>query len=294
MDFTPQRTPDTIEWFREREETPTIISISDIHGYLGAARNALTAVGRTDEFDPVVTEDEDGRLHWAGNNYLLLINGDLIDRGDQNRECLDLVERLATEAPPGRVRYHLGNHEMAVLFPNRFRWPGVYSIELDDDSRRSFIQHVAAGTVPVGFEGYQYTYSHAGANREFDVKKVNEQVKEAARRLLTMLDKGRYEDEQLDVVDDYDQVFGTGGRFGRGASAGLLWMDFKHMEKSAPPQVVGHSRHVRPTWVGDVICQNVIRENLDSPGGEAVVIESTDQIVTVTNSPASPSVNELE
>ena len=154
MDYRPERTPDSIGWFRDRGEMPTIVSISDIHGYLEAARNALTAVGETEAFDPIVTTDDEGRLHWAGNDYLLLINGDLIDRGDQNRECLALLERLAGEAPPGHVRYHIGNHEMGVLFPNRFYWDGVYSFELDDDLRRSFIEHVAAGDITVAFEGY--------------------------------------------------------------------------------------------------------------------------------------------
>ncbi len=294
MDFKPRQTPDSIEWFRERGETPTIVSLSDVHGYLDAARNALTAVGETETFDPVVTTDEDGRLHWADNDYLLLVNGDLIDRGDQNRACLALLERLSKEAPPGRVRYHLGNHEMAVLFPERFYWPGVYSIAMDDDLRRSVIEHVAAGDIPVVFEGYRHTYSHAGANNAFDIQTANEQAREAAQRLLTMLEEDRYDDEQLDVVTDYDLVFGTGEPFGRGPEAGLLWMDFKYMEESAPPQVVGHSRHLQPTRRGDAICQNVIRDNLDSPGGEAVVLESPDGVVAVTNSPTSPIVTELK
>ncbi len=294
MDFTLKQTPDSIKWFRERGETPTIVSISDVHGYLDAARNALTAVGETEAFDPVVTTDEDGQLHWADNDYLLLVNGDLIDRGDRNRECLALLERLSEEAPPGRVRYHLGNHEMAVLFPDRFYWPGVYSIELDDDLRRSFIEHVAAGDITVAFKGYRHSYSHAGDNDAFDIEVANEQAREAARRLLTMLKEGRYDDEQLDVVAGSDLVFGTGEPFGRGPEAGLLWMDFKYMKESAPPQIVGHSRHLEPTRTGNVICQNVIRDNLDSPGGEAVVLESPDGVVTVTNSPGSPIVNEPE
>jgi hypothetical protein len=294
MDYVPEETPDSITWFRDRGETPTIVSISDIHGYLEAARNALTAVGEAEAFDPVVTTDENGQLHWADNEYLLLINGDLIDRGNQNRECLALLERLADEAPPGRVRYHLGNHEMGVLFPERFHWPGVYSIELDDDLRRSFIEHVATGDITVAFEGYEHTYSHAGANEAVDVKAANEQGQQAAKRLLTLLDEGRYDDEQLDVVADYDLVFGTGGSFGRGASAGLLWMDFRHMKESAPPQIVGHSRHRQPTRTGNAICQNVIRDNLGSPGGEAVVLESPDDVVAVTNTSAGATVSELK
>lgn len=293
MDFDPGAAPDSVEWFRERGETPAIVSISDVHGYLDAARNALTAVGETDEYPPVVTADDDGRLHWAGNDYLLLLNGDLLDRGDRNRACLALLERLAAEAPPGRVRYHLGNHEMAVLFPERFRWPGVYSIEMDDDRRRSFLECVAASRLAVAFEGYQYTYSHAGANEPFDAATANEQAHDAGRRLLAMVREDRYREDQLDILPEYDLVFGVGGQFGRGPSAGLLWMDFEHMRETAPPQIVGHSRHQQPTRTGDVICENVIRNNLGVPGGEAVLIERPDGIAAVTNSPGGATVTEL-
>jgi hypothetical protein len=293
MDYDPGATPDGIEWFRKRGETPVIVSLSDVHGYLDAARNALTAVGETDEYPPVVTVDAEGRLHWAGNDYVLVLNGDLLDRGDRNRACLRLIERLAGEAPSGRVRYHLGNHEMAVLFPERFRWPGVYSIEMDEDLRQSFVEHVADSRIPVAFEGYEYTYSHAGANEPFDVAVANDQARDAAQRLLTMLREGRYWDHQLDILPDYDLVFGLGGQFGRGPSAGLLWMDFEHMRAEAPPQVVGHSRQGSPTRTGNAICENVIRNNLGVPGGEAVVIERPDGIAAVTNSPSGATVTEL-
>jgi len=293
MDFDPGAAPDSIEWFRDRGETPAVVSLSDVHGYLDAARNALTAVGETDEYPPVVTVDDEGRLHWADNDYVLVLNGDLLDRGDRNRACLALLERLAEEAPAGRVRYHLGNHEMAVLFPERFRWPGVYSIEMDDDLRRSFVETVADARIATAFEGYRYTYSHAGANEPFDVGTANGQARDAARRLVTMLREGRYQENQLDILPEYDLVFGVGGQFGRGPSAGLLWMDFEHMRETAPPQVVGHSRQQRVTRTGEVICENVIRNNLGVPGGEAVVIERPDGVAAVTNGSAGATVTEL-
>lgn len=293
MDLAVDVTPSGIEWFRERGETPAIVSVSDVHGYLEAARNALTAVGDTDAFPPLVTSDDDGRLHWAGNDYVLVINGDLIDRGDRNRECLALVERLAAEAPDGRVRYHLGNHEMAALFPDRFRWPGVYSVEMDDDVRGSFLEHVADGRIAVGFDGYEYAYSHAGANDSFDTKAVNGRARDAGRRLVEMWRDGRYETSHLDVLPEYQRIFGVGGEFGRGPSAGLLWMDFKHMEPDAPPQVVGHSRHQRPTRTGNVVCENVIRDNLGLPGGEAVLIERPDGVVAVTKTSDGATVTEV-
>jgi hypothetical protein len=38
---------------------PLIVSISDIHGYLSAARSALLSLSDHPEYDPVVTVDDD-------------------------------------------------------------------------------------------------------------------------------------------------------------------------------------------------------------------------------------------
>ncbi|MXR40735.1 protein tyrosine phosphatase [Halobaculum sp. WSA2] len=294
MEYDPGPVPDSVDWYGRQGQEPTIVSISDIHGYLDAARNALTAVGETDVYSPVVTTDEEGRLHWADNDYLLVINGDLIDRGPDNRACLELLTRLAEEAPPGRIRYHLGNHEMAVLFPNRFRWPGVFSIELDRDLRRAFVTHVAAGRITAAFDGYRYTYAHAGSTDSFDVTTVNESVRTAGGKLRAMFEDGQYDDDHLDILPEHETVFGIGEGGGRGPSAGLLWMDFKHMTADAPPQIVGHSRHQEPTRTGQVVCENVIRTNLGSPGGEAVLLERPDELAAVVNTPAGARVRTMD
>lgn len=270
--------PDSIDWV---DETPTIASISDIHGYLEPFRSALTAVGAQDEFDPLVTTADDGTVHWADNDYVLVVNGDLIDRGPANEACLALLSRLVEAAPPGRVRYHLGNHEMAVLFPDMFGWPDTYSVELDAEARRTFLRAVARGDVPVAFEGYEYTYSHAGANDSVDVSAVNETAAAAAAETLATPDEEDGQATQREIARRHDSVFGLGGVHGRGADAGLLWMDFTHMREDAPPQIVGHSRHKEPTRTGAVVCQNVIRSNRHSPGGECVLLETPDGLRAV-------------
>lgn len=285
--------PDGIHQLREEDATPTIVSLSDVHGYLDAFRSALTAVSETEEYDPVVTVDSDGELHWAGNDYVLVVNGDLIDRGPANEECLALLARLVEEAPPGRVRYHLGNHEMAVLFPDMFGWPGTYSVELPPAERWAFVRAVARGAVPVAFEGYEHTYSHAGSNEEVDVPAVNDIVARAGGDLLALDDDEDSEGVQREIAERHDTVFGLGGLHGRGKSAGLLWMDFRHMREDAPPQIVGHTRHGSPTRRGEVVCQNVIRMNLETPGGEAVLLETPDSLSAVVRDHDGVTVTEL-
>ena len=96
------------------------------------------------------------------------------------------------------------------------------------------------------------------------------------------MDAGRYDAVQGQIPGRYDSVFGVGGTFGRGKEAGILWMDFEHMPEDAPPQIVGHTRQRVPVRVGKIVCENVVRRNNGSPGGEAVLVESPDDLVSVT------------
>lgn len=263
------------------QDTPSIVHISDIHGYLKDARSALLAVGETDNHNPIVTTDETGKIHWADNEYVLVINGDLIDRGPANDTCMEMVWRLFDEAPAGRVRYHVGNHEMAILVPSVFRWPDTYSTSLPDSQRRTFLERVADGDITAAFEGYNYTYSHAGSNEPIDAARVNTALREAASTLLDNLGQ-RDESQTHDrIMAQYSRLFAVGDNSARGPSAGLWWLDFQYLEKTAPPQVVGHSMRERPVRKGNVVCGNVIRMNQRSKAGEGVLIETPDELTFV-------------
>ncbi|MBW2276224.1 MAG: metallophosphoesterase [Deltaproteobacteria bacterium] len=86
------------------EEPPErIVAIGDLHGDLAATRRALRLAGAIDDQD-----------RWIGGDLLLIQTGDTIDRGDQDREVLDLLERLIESAPHsgGAVIALNGNHEL--------------------------------------------------------------------------------------------------------------------------------------------------------------------------------------
>jgi hypothetical protein len=262
---------------------PAIVSVSDIHGYYEAMYSALTAVGAVR--DPVVREDSSGQLHWADSNYLLLFNGDLIDRGEDNKKVLRTALRLKQEAPPGRVRLHLGNHEMAIMLPEVLHWPQTYSGQLTRDARIAFLEQVCDSVWTAAFEGYNYTYSHAGRESEFDPTGVNARLRTCAGEVREEMAADQSSSLQAEVPEAYDTIFGLDGD-GRGPDAGILWMDFYHMPQDAPPQIVGHSRHEDVTKKGNVICQNTIRSNLQSAGGESVVIETPSEVRAVTRDDA--------
>lgn len=262
-------------------ESPTIVSISDIHGYLGEARNALLTLDDHPDFAPVVTSDDDGLLHWADENYVLVFNGDLVDRGPNNEETLSMVERLINEAPEGRVRVTLGNHESMILAADEFRFADWYSTSVDDDERKQFLQSIADGHVIAAYEGHTVTYAHAGARTEYDARTVNEELIDAAEKLraaIGTMDDGAV---QSRLAEEYPFVLGKGDRGVKGPSAGLIWISWEHLTPDSPPQVVGHTRQTNPKTKRNVHCQDLIQKNRDSPGGEGVFVETSGSLVAL-------------
>src|SRR5262249_5986421 len=58
-----------------------IVAIGDLHGDLAAARAALRLAGAIDDHDA-----------WIGGKLVVIQTGDAIDRGDDERSILDLLE----------------------------------------------------------------------------------------------------------------------------------------------------------------------------------------------------------
>ena len=106
-------------------------------------------------------------------------------------------------------------------------------------NRESFLSRVLEAEVTAAFEGYSHVYSHAGSNEPFDPETINVQLRTVAEKLLAATGDPDEPGVQQEVVDQHDRIFELGEGGGRGPSAGLCWMDFQHMEESAPPQIVG-------------------------------------------------------
>ena len=79
------------------------MAVGDLHGDLAATRAALRLVGATDARD-----------QWVGGKLVLVQTGDQLDRGDDDREILDLLRRLSEQAAQAGGAVHVlnGNHEI--------------------------------------------------------------------------------------------------------------------------------------------------------------------------------------
>jgi hypothetical protein len=92
------------------------VAIGDLHGDLAATRTALKLAGAIDDKD-----------HWAGKDLMVVQTGDQLDRGDDERAMLDLLDRLTAEAKAagGSMVVLDGNHEvMNVALDFRYVTPG--------------------------------------------------------------------------------------------------------------------------------------------------------------------------
>ncbi|KAK3260677.1 hypothetical protein CYMTET_30376, partial [Cymbomonas tetramitiformis] len=90
----------------EHEASYRVVAIGDLHGDLQNAHRVL-------QLSKVI--DENGS--WIGGNTRLVQTGDLLDRGPNSLELLDLFARLKDEAENvgGTVTCLLGNHELMTL-----------------------------------------------------------------------------------------------------------------------------------------------------------------------------------
>ena len=80
-----------------------LVAIGDLHGDLEITRKALRLAGAIDDRDA-----------WIGAKLVVVQTGDEIDRDDDDRAILDLVERLKVDAKRagGEFIALVGNHEL--------------------------------------------------------------------------------------------------------------------------------------------------------------------------------------
>ena len=82
---------------------PRVVAIGDLHGDLKAARRAFVLAGATNDKD-----------QWIGGQLVVVQTGDVLDRGDDDRELLNFLDQQesAAKLAGGHVYRLNGNHEV--------------------------------------------------------------------------------------------------------------------------------------------------------------------------------------
>jgi hypothetical protein len=106
--------------------TERVVAIGDVHGGYGQFQAILRAGGLID-----------GRRRWTGGRAVFVQTGDVVDRGAESKQAIDLLRRLERDAARarGRVVALLGNHEtMRMLGDYRYVSEGEYLAFRTSDS----------------------------------------------------------------------------------------------------------------------------------------------------------------
>jgi hypothetical protein len=105
-----------------------VVAIGDLHGDLGGTRSALRAAGAIDAGD-----------RWIGGELVIVQTGDMLDRGDDEPQIMELLARLAIDAPKtgGAVIVLNGNHEL-MNAARDFRYVTPEAMRDFGDRQRAF------------------------------------------------------------------------------------------------------------------------------------------------------------
>jgi len=109
-----------------------LVAIGDLHGDLEAAKKALRLARAIDASDT-----------WIGGKLVVVQTGDVLDRGDADRDVLDFLGDLkeAAERAGGAVILLSGNHEfMNVARDFRYVTPGGFTAFVDANGRGAAFQ----------------------------------------------------------------------------------------------------------------------------------------------------------
>ncbi len=122
-----------------------VVAVSDLHGAHEAFVETLAGAGLID-----------GSGDWAGGAARLVVNGDIVDRGDASRASLDLLMRLEPQAAAagGGVHVVLGNHDVMNLVGDlRYVARGEFAAFAGDETRAqrdaAYARFVAAAPRPL-------------------------------------------------------------------------------------------------------------------------------------------------
>jgi hypothetical protein len=187
-------------------EGPRIVAVGDVHGDLKSFEMILQTAKILDP-----------RIHWSGGNSILVQTGDVLDRGSQGKQVLDLLMTIEAQAPGkgGRVHSLLGNHEvMNMMNDLRYVTAKEFGNFADSNSEKRLKE---------AFENWKALQIHKAKQRkqpepQFSPQMEAEWLKAHPRGFLEYIDAfgpagkyGKWLRKQQAVVELQGNVFLHGG-----------------------------------------------------------------------------------
>ena len=228
------------DWVRnpavlEVNEADELFALSDPHGGYVELGHLLEVAGLVKGFSSDPKNASSAR--WSGGTAILVITGDLIDKGPDSIAVIDFVRALQASAPAGRVIVTMGNHEAEFLAdPNNDKAlattaDGVgitFQLKAMGLSARDLAEGKDApgrglwmSSLPFGVRIKKWFFAHGGNTNGDSIAKLSE-------RLQSGIDKNGYEDD--DVIGK-DSVLEAQEWYGR---------DFKKGKDNAKKLGVDH------------------------------------------------------
>ncbi len=166
---------------KKGQDQSRIVAIGDLHGDLAQTKRALKLAGLIDDAGA-----------WIGGNSVLVQTGDMVDRGAQSLEVMQLFRALSKDAAAkgGKVVNLLGNHEVMNLQgdwryvnPEELKTYGTLEARKADYTPGGESYAWLTDLPALAIEG-DTLFMHAGLSQELaasDLQTINSEMKKALK-----------------------------------------------------------------------------------------------------------------
>ncbi len=173
----------------EIDQADEIYAVSDPHGEYDTFSKLLAGNHLIDG-----AGSDPAKVKWTGGAAILVVAGDMIDKGPESLKVLDLVRTLEASAPHsgGRVVATMGNHEAEFLLDpknDKASSTGQDAIGIDNNLRDAKIdpQSLVKGTdpggrgkwmgdLPFGVRIKKWFFSHGGNTQKLSIKDLGNKL----------------------------------------------------------------------------------------------------------------------